>query len=637
VTDILLCSMPMGHVLSPSLGLGILKAALAELPYSTYIRYFSLAFVEQISYTTYKGISEWINSDDNLKELGEWLFSAAAFDRPPDQMGNYIEQILRRPDPALHRFYPPAPTWVVELALAVRKQVEPFLERCLVEVESHLPRLVGFSCTHQQKVASLALARRIKARWPDIFIIFGGGECEGIRGVELIRQFPFVDAVVSGPGELIFPDMVRCVMEGRPVTDRAGVYIRARPLPSSRKNSIPNALEPANLDSLPYPDLEDYFEQVKEHHLTFPTPPYLILETSRGCWWGQKTQCSFCSYVRTNPTYANKSPDRALAELAYFAEKHPGTFIFLADLVVCEDYFNNLFPALAKRRLNATLFFGIRSTIGRERFRLLQEAGVTIVQPGIESLDTGVLRLMHKGTTLFDNLQCLKWGKEYGLNVEWNLLYGFPGESPDAYQRMTELIPLISHLEPPNEMTLIKVTPYSPLFENASESGLVIKPAPVYSYIYPLDGMALENLSWYFIYDYPTPQAIEEYTRDLRSAVVEWRKAYPNNTLTMEDNGEKLSIHDRRPVAVQETIELCGLQRLLYLACDQARSLTYLKETVTDQIGMEILPQEIEHLLQRMVENYLMLREGGRFLSLAISDTQSYGPIPSAGNEARLG
>ncbi len=617
MNDVLLCSMPFGSIQAPSLGLSLLKATLAETPYSATVRYYSLLFAEQISYGAYQRVTYW--QANPYQQLGEWLFAAAVFTSSPQDTQAYVERCLRSPSSESRPFFQPKPEWFNELALAVRRQVEPFLDRCLQEVSQITPRLVGFSCMFQQRLASLALAQRIKARWPQTFVVFGGPLCEGLPGVELLRQFPYVDAVVSGRGEAVFPEIVRRVMDGRAVTGLTGVYTQAQRPPAAGTSPFPNAPTLAGLDEIPYPDFDDYFDQLKTSGVSLPCLPALSLETSRGCWWGQKSQCTFCGQNGFDLAYSAKSPGRALAELEYFARKYPGLDIYATDNVLCEAYFDEVLPALARRRLGARLFYEVRATLSKAQIHLLRESGVEILQPGIESLNTDLLRRMHKGTTLFDNLQCLKWAREFGLSVSWNFLYGFPGEPPATYAGMAELVPLLTHLPPPAFMIAVLVERFSPLFNQAGKFGLKnIRPSPAFAYIFPFKEKVLANLATTFIYDLETPQPVESYTQGLNSALEMWQQAYPLSTLEMVDEGGRLCIHDERPVAVQEMTIFTGLQRDLYLACDEAQSVSQLQRRVTTHTGQAATPEEIEHWLQPMLANKLMLQEGQRFLSLAI-------------------
>ena len=56
---------------------------------------------------------------------------------------------------------------------------------------------------------------------------------------------------------------------------------------------------------------------------------------------------------------------------------------------------------------------------------------------------------MRKGTTALQGVRFLKWARELGLHVVWNLLWGVPGEDPAEYGRIAGLVPLLTHLQPP--------------------------------------------------------------------------------------------------------------------------------------------------------------------------------------------
>ena len=64
-------------------------------------------------------------------------------------------------------------------------------------IESNrLGQLMGLTSVFQQQLGSLALAKRIKERAPETVIVMGGANCEATMGVETVRQFTFVDAIV---------------------------------------------------------------------------------------------------------------------------------------------------------------------------------------------------------------------------------------------------------------------------------------------------------------------------------------------------------------------------------------------------------------------------------------------------------
>ena len=114
----------------------------------------------------------------------------------------YLDDVLLKPASWLGRSATRPPGRAdVKAILAARDARRAFLDWCADRIEASGARLVGITSVFQQHVASLALARRLKARLPDIFVVMGGANCEAIMGAETLRQFPFVDAIVSGEAD----------------------------------------------------------------------------------------------------------------------------------------------------------------------------------------------------------------------------------------------------------------------------------------------------------------------------------------------------------------------------------------------------------------------------------------------------
>src|SRR5262249_17493981 len=153
---------------------------------------------------------------------------------------------------------------------------------------------------------------------------------------------------------------------------------------------------------------------------------------------------------------------------------------------------------------------------------LLRTAGVCNIQPGIESLDDSVLRIMRKGVTAIENVQLLKWCAEIGLRPSWNLLWGFPGEPQQAFDDMIALIPKLAHLQPPVGMGTIRLDRFSPNFEQAAELGFRnVQPVSAYRSIYRLPDAELARLAYYFGFDEDDLPAAS--IAALEDAVVAWR------------------------------------------------------------------------------------------------------------------
>ena len=614
--EVLLIYMPMSELWLPSIGLSLLKSALSSLKLSAKILYFNLQFAKLTGSVSYQEILKYSNRPN---QIGEWIFSGALFKQSKQDVENYIEKILRTPPGSRRLFFRPVPNKFIQTVLKARGNVSRFLNECLDEVLSYHPRIVGFSSSYQQQAASLALAKRIKQNSPETCIVFGGPNCEDIMGVETVRQFSFIDAVVSGEGDIVFPQLVQRVLEDQSLSDLQGVYTQTGHPPASPDGHYPNAPFVSDMDALPYPDYDDYFSQIKKSPNHLPKPQIIPMETSRGCWWGEKGHCTFCGLNDANINYRSKSSQRALDELTYLSQRYNGKAFRMTDSALKLDYFKNFIPELAAKNFGLDILYSVRPNLKKLQLRALSSAGIRAINPGLESLSSHVLKLMHKGVMQLQNVQLLKWCKEFGVVPIWNLFGGFPNEPPEEYHRMAQLIPLLAHFQPPLNIGHLSLMRFSPHYKDPEKFGFIdINPSPAYRYIYPIKPKAIANLAYFFIYGYRSPQNVEKYMKSTYHECSLWKKSHELSDLFFVDEGKRLFIWDQRPIASKPLTLLSGLQRILYIACDGVQSIFKLKEIAENYTGKRRTHAEVEEILSPILESQLMIKDGHSYLSLAI-------------------
>src|SRR5262249_422442 len=137
----------------------------------------------------------------------------------------------------------------------------------------------------------------------------GGANCEGEMGLQMIRSFPWLDYVCTQEGDIAFPQFIERLLrfdDPRPVP---GILRRGESVALTHPQLV------RNMDDLPIPDYQDYFMQFAHSQLAAQIQPSLSIETSRGCWWGAKSHCTFCGLNGATMQYRSKSPERALAEM----------------------------------------------------------------------------------------------------------------------------------------------------------------------------------------------------------------------------------------------------------------------------------------------------------------------------------
>jgi ribosomal peptide maturation radical SAM protein 1 len=368
-----------------------------------------------------------------------------------------------------------------------------------------------------------------------------------------------------------------------------------------------------DLDALPYPDYSDYFEQLK----TAQAPPdfdvWIPMEASRGCWWGEKNQCTFCGLNTTERNFHCKSPERVLDELRYLSENY-GNKITFVDSILAKSYFRTVIPKLVHRS-GLSLTWEVKATLTREQVLLLAKAGVKWIQPGIESLSDAVLRLMRKGTTLIHNIQILKWAKQFDMCVTWNLLWGFPGEDPAEYTRMQELIPDLYHLDPPTRYGHIRIDRFSAYLAAPTSYGIMqLRPASPFRTIYhSLSEDDLNGLAYHFDAEYPDASPV--YAQGMEQAIKAWQN-WCGAALDVFPSQHAIYILDTRKGGARREFRFDGLAAELYLLCDAAQSVQFLMEA--SSICERHSEAEVVALLDQFVEQGLMIRSGKQYLSLAV-------------------
>jgi ribosomal peptide maturation radical SAM protein 1 len=314
--------------------------------------------------------------------------------------------------------------------------------------------------------------------------------------------------------------------------------------------------------------------------------------------------------------FRSKSPERALAELRHLSARYPGLPIGAVDNILDARYLSTVLPALAAEPSRLQLFYELKANLRKDHVRLLKAAGLHDIQPGIESLDDSVLRLMRKGVSALQNIQLLKWCVEFGVRPVWNILWGFPNEDPEAYERMKELVPLLTHLPPPASSGPVRIDRFSPLYELPDVHGVEeIEPAVAYAHLYPFSAESIGRLA-YFFRSPAQERRSAKYTAGLQAALADWQRVHVESALFSVDSGDRLVVWDLRPVARSTLTELVGIQRDLYLACDRCRSVMSLERDLADASRSSAV--DVVEALADLVERNLMVERAGVHLALAI-------------------
>ena len=604
-----LINMPFASYSTPSIGLTQLQARLEEElgeRVECRVHYLNQQVARFLGTGIYRQIGTAI--EHQTSGMGDWIFRQQAFPDLPDDSQAYLRRFYPRPGRRLQQS--------LHTIRSKRREIGDLIEELIDEHRLDEADLVGFTSMFAQNVPSFALARRLKQRRPSILTVMGGANCEPPMGQEISANVPWIDYVFLGPALKSFPRFVKLLLEGCPQRWPEIAGICARRASNGASEATPGLGEELAIDSWIELDYEPFFEALEKNFPEGGLAPSLYFETSRGCWWGERAHCTFCGLNATAMKYRSMSPSNALRQirsLFRYASRCPRLTLFSVDNIMPKSYLKEVFPRLQPPS-NLELFYEVKSDLTRQDLEVLSRAGVRRVQPGIEALSSYTLKLMRKGITSFRNLVLLKDCLVCGIEPEWNLLAGFPGEEAgiqqEVYRNYLLCIPLLTHLPPPSGTYPVRFDRYSPYFTQADHYGLELEPFDFYSFIYPFPRRSLANLAYYFSdrkagsADYFRMKAV--WFGRLQQAVEDWKRRWEAGLRP------ELRLKKRGAVVCDTRSGELVEHRL---SEEGVRLLHRLRKPVRVGVG-----EDEGGVLAGLAERGLVFEEGGRYLSLVVEE-----------------
>jgi ribosomal peptide maturation radical SAM protein 1 len=615
---VLLVSMPWAAVDTPSLALGILKrevSGLDNVEVSTV--YANIDYVDWLcarslsssgdqgrpfSYRNYT----YFSAEMYFRGLGDWIFSAALNGLPSWRVPEFREQLTANMEPRL-----------IELAETLHRLAPAFVEELADRLVSLNPDVIGFTTTFQQNAASLAVASAVKRRDSSIVTIFGGANCDGSQGQALHRNFRFVDYVVRGEGDVVLCKLLDALNKEKPGDPSSLAGLAGLCWRDGDGRSVANGLPDRGFRFTKpcIPDFDEYFARFSMSRARNWSEPRLVVEGSRGCWWGQKHHCTFCGLNGDLMEFRSKSPRVFAEEVLALVERHQVMDIAVSDNILDPRFIADALPVIAEKGYDLRMFFEIKSNMRKEHLETLLKSGITYIQPGIENLSTNVLKIMDKGVTGCLNVRLLRDAESIGTQVWWNYLYGFPGEEETDYTSIIEQLPALQHLPPPEGAYRIAIERFSPYFENPQLGFPDNKPTKMYGIIYDLPDSELYDLA--YIFESPALGMCDETARELEKAIERWRQLYyeARSRLTFSVvNGSIVLVSDRdgyawRTLVLDDRDEIAIFGKL-----SQPRSFASLARYTGESLGGRV---DLPRLLERWRDLGIIFSNGGQMIHVA--------------------
>jgi radical SAM superfamily enzyme YgiQ (UPF0313 family) len=316
-------------------------------------------------------------------------------------------------------------------------------------IEKAKPKFLGFSIIDGNIDASLAIAKLIKEKYPEIKILFGGNGVECLDFGRLpntnyrTNEYTFIDAISRGDGEQTFVDILKSDWSEESLMSIKGLVWNCNGV------FIHNGMRAnISMNDLPVPDyssLEDNYYYKSVYQDTKP------LTMSRGCPF----RCSFCSVPDYIPEYRWRTTDNVIEEMEGWIAKGKRHF-FCHDSIINGNpgWLKELCEKIIEKGLNITFGGNMRlsSTMrDLDTMRLYRRAGLTKFITGFESASEPVLRHMKKYTNtegvreIFENVRQVNKENE-GTEFSWplkfgmQLIIGYLNEGEEDFQKTMDFV-----------------------------------------------------------------------------------------------------------------------------------------------------------------------------------------------------
>ncbi|MCP4153081.1 MAG: RiPP maturation radical SAM protein 1, partial [bacterium] len=448
---------------------------------------------------------------------------------------------------------------------------------------------------------------------PHIPIIFGGAVFEDDIALEVFRGSPYLDYLHCGDGDKSFPEMVHRLEKGESMEGLPGLMWRngEKIVFNGRSHNL------TDMNYTPVPDYDEYiYARQASKYNEYPEiqPFYIPIETARGCWWGVKSQCTFCGLNRAGMEFRSKSQENVFEMLQALARKYNRFGFTAIDNILDDAYIETVFQKLAENHSDVRLHYEVRPYFSRSQLRKLKKGGLHSLQAGVESFSTNVLKLMRKKNTGIRSVAFVKWCTYYGIHNLYNILYGFPGETGADYLEQIQLVDRIVHLEPPYIVIPARPARGSHMFENHEEylkNGLT--PAYAYNFIFPSEQFDLNRVAYYYSYEKKGILDQEMYDRLIRK-VTEWQQLWKKKKrprLEYSKSWETIYVRDtRRGETVTHTFMDDDVRLFEFL--HDPRS----EKAIEEEFGT--ISNWVGEALKKFIEADLVIHMDGRYLNLTL-------------------
>jgi anaerobic magnesium-protoporphyrin IX monomethyl ester cyclase len=304
-----------------------------------------------------------------------------------------------------------------------------------------------------QTVGAVSTCREIRARFPNVTIVWGGYFATNYTAAVLNADY--VDFAVRGQGEVTFLELLSALREKKETQNIAGLSYKD-PDGRLRQNPERPLKSPDVFPWLPYHRLP-----VEKYLLpTFLGRRTAVHQASIGCPF----RCNFCGVVNFSGSREKmEAPERTEAVLRHLAQTYGVDAVQFYDnnFFLREDHTRELMERMTP--LNFQWWCEGRADImmsySDATFDAIRRAGCKMIFFGAESGNNQTLKEMKKDLKAEDTLALASRIRRFDIIPEFSIIFGNPKDPEGDTQDCIRFIRQLKRLNPDSEIVVEHYTP----------------------------------------------------------------------------------------------------------------------------------------------------------------------------------
>ncbi|MBR3933426.1 MAG: DUF4080 domain-containing protein [Clostridia bacterium] len=320
------------------------------------------------------------------------------------------------------------------------------------------PDIVAFSCYIWNVSFILTLADNIKKAMPECIVVFGGPEVS-YDTIELLDKHTFIDYVIKGEGEVVFPSLINHIVNGTDIPQK-GLSYRIN-------NDIidtPWGISP-DFSQIPFPYTKEELKELSGRIIYY--------ESSRGCPYS----CKYCLSGEKGRVRF-KDVESVLTDLKFFSDNRVSLVKFV-DRTFNADKKRALaiWKGIAKLNTNTRFHMEITGEIlDEDTLKLLQDVNPENLQfeIGVQSTNPQTLDAIDrkcKVEKLFENITYLL--KNTDIHIHLDLIAGLPYEDFASFKKsFNDVVSLRPHVL---QLGFLKLLKGSAMRDESSKYNMVYR------------------------------------------------------------------------------------------------------------------------------------------------------------------